>query len=51
MSLEKGPGHFPASPFPGQAGESVIFGRSVTFGRLLRLAYIGLRCTPVIRSR
>jgi sortase A len=30
--LEKGPGHFAASPFPGQLGRSVIFGRSATFG-------------------
>jgi sortase A len=30
--LAKGPGHFPTSPFPGQAGGSVIFGRSATFG-------------------
>jgi sortase A len=30
--LAKGPGHFPATPFPGQAGTSKIFGRSATFG-------------------
>jgi sortase A len=30
--LAKGPGHFPTSPLPGQAGLSVIFGRSATFG-------------------
>jgi sortase A len=30
--LESGPGHFPASPLPGQAGVSVIYGRSATFG-------------------
>jgi sortase A len=30
--LSKGPGHYPSSPFPGQAGVSVIFGRSATFG-------------------
>lgn len=30
--LAKGPGHYPSSPFPGQAGVSVIFGRSATFG-------------------
>jgi sortase A len=30
--LESGPGHFPGSPFPGQLGDSRIFGRSATFG-------------------
>jgi sortase A len=30
--LTAGPGHFPASPMPGQAGISVLFGRSATFG-------------------
>jgi sortase A len=30
--LTKGPGHLPSSPLPGQAGVSVIFGRSATFG-------------------
>jgi sortase A len=30
--LAKGPGHYPSSPFPGQAGISQIFGRSATFG-------------------
>jgi sortase A len=31
--LEKGPGHLPNTPLPGQAGVSEIFGRSTTFGR------------------
>jgi sortase A len=31
-NLSKGPGHFPSSPMPGQAGVSLILGRSVTFG-------------------
>lgn len=30
--LESGPGHLVDTPLPGQAGVSVIFGRSVTFG-------------------
>lgn len=30
--LTAGPGHYPASPLPGQAGVAVIFGRSATFG-------------------
>jgi len=30
--LTDGPGHLPDSPLPGQAGNSVIFGRSATFG-------------------
>jgi sortase A len=30
--LTKGPGHLPTSPLPGQAGNSVIFGRSAMFG-------------------
>ena len=30
--LASGPGHLPATPLPGQAGNSQIFGRSVTFG-------------------
>jgi len=30
--LENGPGHYPSSPLPGQAGISQIFGRSATFG-------------------
>lgn len=32
QELTNGPGHFPASPLPGQAGDSRIFGRSTTFG-------------------
>lgn len=32
QDLSKGPGHFPSSPLPGQAGDSTIFGRSATFG-------------------
>jgi sortase A len=31
-ALEKGPGHQPDTPLPGQAGDSVVFGRSATFG-------------------
>jgi sortase A len=30
--LASGPGHLPDTPLPGQAGNSEIFGRSVTFG-------------------
>jgi sortase A len=30
--LASGPGHLPTTPLPGQAGNSQIFGRSVTFG-------------------
>jgi sortase A len=30
--LAKGPGHLPDSPFPGQEGNSEIYGRSATFG-------------------
>jgi sortase A len=30
--LAGGPGHLPTTPLPGQAGNSEIFGRSVTFG-------------------
>jgi len=30
--LTKGPGHLASTPLPGQAGISVIFGRSATFG-------------------
>jgi sortase A len=30
--LASGPGHLPATPLPGQAGNSQIFGRSLTFG-------------------
>ena len=30
--LQAGPGHRPDTPLPGQAGVSVLFGRSVTFG-------------------
>jgi sortase A len=30
--LTSGPGHFPSSPMPGQAGNSVIYGRSAIFG-------------------
>lgn len=30
--LAKGPGHLPDSPFPGQAGNAEIYGRSATFG-------------------
>ncbi len=30
--LAKGPGHYPSSPLPGQAGISQVFGRSATFG-------------------
>jgi sortase A len=30
--LASGPGHLPDSPLPGQAGDSVIYGRSLTFG-------------------
>jgi sortase A len=32
QDLTKGPGHYPSSPLPGQAGISQIFGRSATFG-------------------
>lgn len=31
-NLENGPGHYPSSPLPGQAGISQIFGKSATFG-------------------
>jgi sortase A len=30
--LSKGPGHYPSSPLPGQAGISQVLGRSATFG-------------------
>jgi sortase A len=30
--LEAGPGHFPATPLPGQAGDSLLLGRRSTFG-------------------
>lgn len=30
--MAKGPGHLPDTPLPGQAGNSEIYGRSVTFG-------------------
>jgi sortase A len=30
--LVNGPGHYPASPMPGQGGRSVLLGRSATFG-------------------
>jgi sortase A len=30
--LTRGPGHLPSSPMPGQAGNSVVYGRSVLFG-------------------
>ena len=34
--LAAGPGHLPSTPLPGQAGISVLFGRSVTFGAPFR---------------
>jgi sortase A len=30
--LRLGPGHFPGTPLPGQAGTSLLFGRSVSYG-------------------
>ena len=30
--LKKGPGHYPASPFPGQAGNAAIAGHRTTYG-------------------
>jgi sortase A len=30
--LESGPGHVVTTPLPGQAGDAVVFGRSVTYG-------------------
>lgn len=32
LAMQEGPGHLPTSVLPGQAGVSVIYGRSVTFG-------------------
>jgi sortase A len=32
QDLTNGPGHFPSSPMPGQAGTSIIYGRSEMFG-------------------
>jgi sortase A len=32
VDLATGPGHLPGTPLPGQAGDSEIFGRALTFG-------------------
>ena len=46
--LVNGPGHLASTPLPGQAGVSVLFGRSVTFGAPFR-QITGLRPGTLIR--